>query len=328
MDRGPVFVAGIERSGTSLIYALLASHPNIAMTRRTNLWRFFNNRFGDLRRPDNFERCLDAMARYKRLQAIGIDPERVRREFWLGEPSYGRLFRLLAEHYLEKVGKPRWGDKSLYTERYLDDVFAVYPTAKVIHMVRDPRDRYASARKRWSSGRGGVGVGTAKWLASVRWANLNQQRYPSQYMVVRYETLAAHPEETLREVCAFIGEEYSPAMLSMDGARGFRETGGNSSYGRREAGRISTQSVGRFRQVMTKSEIAFMQAWTGAGMAAFGYEPEPLALSLAEQVRCYSIDWASQIARMAAWLARDALAEAIGRAPSRHTIVASSQPAR
>ena len=36
MERGPVFVAGLERSGTSLIFALLASHPNIAMTRRTN----------------------------------------------------------------------------------------------------------------------------------------------------------------------------------------------------------------------------------------------------------------------------------------------------
>ena len=35
MSQGPIYIAGLERSGTSLIYALLASHPNIAMFRRT-----------------------------------------------------------------------------------------------------------------------------------------------------------------------------------------------------------------------------------------------------------------------------------------------------
>ena len=38
--RGPVFIAGADRSGTTLLFALLASHPNISMSRRTNAgWR-------------------------------------------------------------------------------------------------------------------------------------------------------------------------------------------------------------------------------------------------------------------------------------------------
>ena len=51
----PIFLAGPDRSGTSLIYALLASHPNISMVRRTNMWRYFYNRYGDLHNPQNFE---------------------------------------------------------------------------------------------------------------------------------------------------------------------------------------------------------------------------------------------------------------------------------
>src|SRR3990172_4921197 len=124
MDSGPVFVVGIERSGTSLIYALLASHPNIAMTRRTNLWTHFFGQYGDLHRRENFERCLASMLRYKRLLPLKLDPERIRREFWQGEPSYAHLFALLEEHYAERQGKRHWGDKSLNTERYVDAIFA------------------------------------------------------------------------------------------------------------------------------------------------------------------------------------------------------------
>ena len=51
MINNPVYIAGLERSGTSLIYALLGSHPSIAMTRRTNLWTHFYGQYGDLGQP-------------------------------------------------------------------------------------------------------------------------------------------------------------------------------------------------------------------------------------------------------------------------------------
>ncbi len=352
MDREPVFVVGIERSGTSLMYALLASHPSIAMTRRTNLWRYFYNQYGDLKQPDNLERCLAGIMAYKRLRVLSPDPERVRREFCRGEPTYARLLRLLVEHHLERTGKPRWGDKSLNTERYIDDVFAVYPNARVIHMIRDPRDRYASfrtgllsgtwllrlgnnpgnrndpARIRRRYGRGGVGAATAKWLASSALAKRNQRRYPDRYKVLCYENLVTHPEETLREVCAFIGEECVPDMLSMEGAKAFRETGGNSSYGRREAGHISTASLGRFRQVMSTREIAFMQAYAGREMATYGYHLEPVQFSLGERVQLCLVDWPVNLAWMLAKGTSETLRDRRHRTPPAYTLVGAAEPVR
>jgi hypothetical protein len=74
----PIFVAGPDRSGTTLIYALLASHPNISMVRRTNMWRYFYGRYGDLRKAANFERCLGDMSHYNRMRHLQPDPERIR----------------------------------------------------------------------------------------------------------------------------------------------------------------------------------------------------------------------------------------------------------
>lgn len=324
MERGPIFVAGIERSGTSLIYALLASHPAIAMTRRTNLWRFFYNQYGDLGQPENFDRCLAAMMRYKRLLKLKPDPDRLRQEFWAGEPTYPRLFDLLERHHAERVGKPRWGDKSLNTEQYVDEIFAAYPGAKMLHMIRDPRDRYASALTRWKHLRGGVGAGTAMWLDSARLAERNLARYPDQYKIVRYETLAMQPEATLREICDFLGEAYSPAMLTMAGAPIHRDSGGNSSYGAMEPGRISTRSIGRFRKVLSPYEIAFIQRHARPEMERHGYPLEPLHLAPQEQVRFVTLDWPLNAVRLAAWRLLQAVRERRGRRPSSHTIVSTT----
>ena len=102
MNQEPIFVAGPDRSGTTLMFALLATHPNISMVRRTNMWRYFHGRYGDLSIEDNFERCMKDMLRYKRMQThLKPDQNRIRREFWQGEPSYGRLFALFHQHNAE-----------------------------------------------------------------------------------------------------------------------------------------------------------------------------------------------------------------------------------
>ena len=303
----PIFVAGPDRSGTSLIFAFLASHPNVSMVRRTNMWRYFHQRYGDLSRPENFERCLHDMVRYNRMKHLNPDADRIRREFQQGPATYGRLFALFHEHHAESRGKQRWGDKSLHTEYYVDRVSAEYPNARIIHMVRDPRDRYASVRKRHGRDSARVGAATARWLFSMRKARRNLKRYPDQYLIVRYEDLASQPEETLRRVCAFIHEAYTPAMLTMDGAPEHRDTGGNSSFGQIQPGAISTSAIGRFRKVLSSSEIAFIQMWAGRDMEAFGYPREPIRFSLGERLAFFLVGLPMSLARMLGWLTLTAI---------------------
>ncbi len=302
MTRGPIFIVGPDRSGTSLMYALLASHPNISMVRRTDMWCYFHERYGDLGQPDNFERCLSDMARYNRMKHLQPDPDRIRREFRAGPATYGRLFALFHQHNAERRGKPRWGDKSLHTEHYADRVLAEYPDARIIHMSRDPRDRYASVRKRHGRTVSRVGAATARWLHSMRAALRNQQRYPDQYRIVHFEALTQRTEEVLRQVCDFIGEEYTPAMLTMDGAPEHKNTGGNSSFGKIEPGVISTQPIGRFRNVLSSSDIAFIQLAAGRSMDALGYQRAPVQFTPGGRLAFYLWELPFNLARMLGWL--------------------------
>jgi hypothetical protein len=327
--KGPVFIAGPERSGTSLIYALLASHPNIAMSRRTNMWTHYYNQYGDISKQENFERCLSMMMRYKRLHKLNPDPERIRHEFLMGERTYARLFAIFEEHFAEQLNKPRWGDKSLNTERYTDLIIAAYPGARIIHMARDPRDRYSSSLKRWKVSRSGIGGATALWLTTIGLATQYQARYPDQYLIVRYEDLAAEPEAVLKKVCAFIGEEYSPQMLSMRGAKQFRDKGGNSSYGSREPGKISANSVGKFQQVLSPSQVAFMQLFSKKSMQAYGYEPIRTNLGFWDWVKFLLFELPFNISRMFAWWARESALNRIGRdLPSERVVTEKEALAR
>jgi hypothetical protein len=320
MGRGPIFLAGADRSGTTLTYALLASHPNIAIAHLgSNMWTFFFGQHGDLGRPENFERCLAAMLQYKHVQILNPNPDRIRKEFWQGPTTYARLFALIQDHYAEQSGKQRWGDKTSYIERYADPIFAAYPTAKMIHMIRDPRDRYASAITIWPHGRGQVGGATARWLYSVRLANRNQRRHSDRYKVVRYETLVSQPEETLREICTFLGEDYDPAMLTMQGAERFLHKGGNSSYGKHGQGAISTAPIGRFRKTISGREIAFIQAYAKRDMIAYNYVLDPVRFSISDHLRFYFVDWPTNRSRMVAWRTLETLQQRfpaqIGRTP-------------
>lgn len=323
---GPIFVAGADRSGTTLMTGLLASHSGIAAPRLgSNMWTFFAGRFGSLANDANLARLLAALLRYRNALQFEPDLDRLRAAFRAGPPDESRLFMLIEDQWLERQGKRRWADKTSYIEQFADPIFAARPDARFVHMVRDPRDRFTSAIRKWPAGRGQLGGATARWRTSVRLAERNLARYPGRYLVVRFESLVADPEGTLREVCAFLGEPFEPAMLGLEGAEAFRRRGGNSSFDTLDPGAISTGPVGRYRSVLRPAEIRFIQLFTRRGMALFGYHRDRVALSPGALLRFALWRLPVDAARLFAWPLLDSLQRRfptrLGRSPASRRMV-------
>lgn len=299
--KGPIFLGGAARSGKTLMRHILSSHSRIVVTRRTDMWPRFSGRFGDVRRPENMERCLRAMLHREQIASLEPDLDRLRGDLREGPLTYARLFSLIHEQYAERCGKERWGDQTAFIERFADELMAAYPGATVIHMIRDPRDRHEALLHRGSGGPGIVGSLTAGWLSSVALAERNLERYPGSYLVVRYEELVIRPEETMHDVCAFIGEGLEPAMLRMEGVRRYDRERGYTPDG----SPISAEYLGRYRQV-GRPDLAFIQAVAGARMRELGYVPDPIRLTPAERVQG-ALKWPVGIARLGAWQLRRTL---------------------
>lgn len=320
---GPIYIGGPDRCGKTLLAAILGSHSRLAIPIvGSNFWTFFHGQYGDLSDDRNLERCLAALQHYKHARFVGLEPSRLRVEFRQGDPTYARLFALIHEHFAERQGKPRWGDQTGLVERYADEIFAAYPGVRMIQMIRDPRDRYEASLRLWPSGRARAGGAVARWRYSERLGSRNLEHHPDGYRLLRYEDLVTDPEAVIRDVCAFVGEEFEPAMLVMGDAPSYRRKLEAGSDG---DGLITPSHIGAFRGRIPMPELAFMQQQLRRQMSAHGYLPDPVRMTRGERLRYLLVDWPGQALRMAAWAGLESLqhrfAGIVGRRPSAGKLV-------
>ena len=276
IEQRPIFIGGLSHSGKTQLRIALEANPQLSLTRRTYLWDRFYGRFGDLHDPANLGRCLEALCADEAVAQLSPDPPAIRREVAEGDPSYARVFGAFHRQHAERLGKPRWGEQLGFVERFADPIFAAYPSARMIHMVRDPRSGSGGRRRR----PGALGWETARWLSSASLATRNRRRYPEGYLVVRCEALAADPAPTVADVCAFLGEPMLPAVRDrLDQIR--FEAGAETDEGSPDA--------------------VFVDRYAGRALPAFGYPTGTARLSPRDRVAFQLLDRPINRASMAAW---------------------------
>jgi len=100
-------------------------------------------------------------------------------------------------------------EKSPYNEYYADQIFAWWPEARCIHIIRDPRDNYVSYRRKhpaWSAE-----FFASNWKRSTQAGVDNRNRYsPDRYLILRYEDLVGSPGDSLRQLVDFLQIDWNP----------------------------------------------------------------------------------------------------------------------
>jgi hypothetical protein len=147
------FVTGLGKSGTRWLTKILDSHPEVLCKGEG---RYFSAgwRRADLDLSDH--RALPSSLYYALTHTEYLRLW-IERSVWSrdGDPDehLDALMRLVTEHFLTEAlsgtGKRLVGDKSpLLDEEFMREVARIYPEARVIHIVRDGRDRTVSAMHR------------------------------------------------------------------------------------------------------------------------------------------------------------------------------------
>jgi len=251
-ERGHAFLMGFPRSGTTLLEQVIATHPDmIALGERPvmiDAESEFLTRAGGVTRlagvlPDMLAPFRDSY--WRRVRGFGIDPA-------------GKVF--VDKHPLSTMRIPL--------------MYKMFPEAKYIFAVRDPRDVVLSCFRRSFNMNINMYefntlLGAARMYDTVMKAGeIYVSRLPIEVCQVRHEDLVADFESSARVMCDFLGVDWTPKLH--DFAQTKRSIATPS--GQQIVKGLNAEGVGYWRHYAASLEpvMPILAPW----IEKFGYAPD------------------------------------------------------
>ncbi len=303
----PIFICGHPKAGTSLITALLDGHPLVvAYPEETMFFRRFIPAIEGKSEDErislvdqllihifewNQESPPPHQKDYPDRDYSDIDFETIRKtyrnELSSGEPkeylnaailSFGKVSGLLTDE------SRFWVEKTPYNEFYAAQIFDNWPDAHCIHIVRDPRDNFISYQRKqqdWTAK-----VFAWSWVRSTQAGLKNLKEFgKAHYLLLRFEDLLQDPEAVTQQIADFLGIPWHEVLLTP--TRAGDSWRGNSMFDDKFQS-ISTDPIGRWKNLISQFELAEVQAIAGKTMREMAYELAPVdkdQLTLSEILR-------------------------------------------
>lgn len=205
MLESPVFIVGSVRSGTTLLRLMLGRHSGI-------------NCFGEFEQAvsqadgDSWP-PLDEYYRF-----LSLDRQSQAHGFQVNhELAY---VELVQDFLKQAAARKPCSVVSAAIHSRIDLIQKIWPDARYIHLVRDPRDVALSC-----VGMGWVGnpyMGLEYWLdAEKRWDLVFKNTDSKNIYEIKYEEFVASPEIWLENICGFLNVPFEKQMLDIEGSTSY-----------------------------------------------------------------------------------------------------------
>ena len=198
--------------------------------------------------------------------------------------SLGAIAKILIEEITRFSGCTRTCVKFPVDVGHIPELVAWFPDCKVVHITRDPRAMAMSKTNDPS----GTALRTREhprmaWLirkmavwfviAQYRWTARLHLRFKglSNYRLFRYEDLLAEPEKVLRELCEFIGTDFTQDMLEPQ--KGRHEHQPSSLTGKQQKAFDASAAV-RWQTVISPFDKWIITVLTKQSMKSLDYDPK------------------------------------------------------
>jgi hypothetical protein len=204
-----VFIVGSPRSGTTYLQKLLFCHPQIKTGQETDI---FDEYIGPLLRV--WRQSLQ-LADGRGGVGLGC--------YWY-EEDFLRIVKNLLLQLLDPI-LTTLNPGELFVEKtpshafFLPEIMEMLPKARVLHIVRDPRDVVASllsASRSWGNhwAPGNARRASQMWNVHVQAVRQHQHQVPrDQFYEVKFEELYASPIPSLQRLQQFLGLEWDAGAM-------------------------------------------------------------------------------------------------------------------
>jgi len=215
-----VFILGKGRSGTTLLQSLLNAHPNIVAPPESKFVVLHGARFGKIKKwneTDVHEFVAALFSEFFFFYTWKQDRKQLT-DFLLSAIDY--LDYPLACKMVYYAARGNKNEVKLISDKnplyavFIPQIRKVFPDAKFIHLVRDPRDNVLSTIKAY--GGGNPFFISWQWLIHNAIIEDDKKKAPDQYFSLLYENMVKDIEGTMKELCSFLKIPYNESMKEIN----------------------------------------------------------------------------------------------------------------
>lgn len=277
----PIFIVGANRSGTTLLRLILNAHPRIAVP--DELIYLDSSLAGvpieHWRDPglstEEYETFVDRFLTENCRSLDELDMDVLREEILAGPHDFRRPYRCALEAWAGHHGKDRWGEKTPGNLFYADILLEMFPRARFLYMVRDPRAGVASMQRVSFFPEDTAFNALSRRKHDTEGRALLERHVPAaQRQAIRYEDLVRHPESVVQSLCEFLGEAYTPEMLRFhQDADAYMKDEAEERYNETATHPITDDRVDAWTDRLTSDQVAIIESVCDEIMREFGYTP-------------------------------------------------------
>jgi hypothetical protein len=262
-------LVGAEQSGTTLLRLMLDSHPEIAFAEEFDYAVEPIGDDGSYPTAEEFAKRL-TLDRSFATSGFTVDLD-------LGYAD-------LVNGFLEsRRSKKQAVIVGATIHRDFTKALHLWPDAKLVHLVRDPRD---VAPARIAEGlAGNPWHAVEPWIeAQDEWAEIEALVPPERRLTVHFDELLRDHDSTLTTVCQFLGVDYTAQMLDYIRDTDYTEP--------------SPALAGDWRDGLSARDVRLIEARVGDRLTRSGFAPSGLAPAWVSSPRLAWLRWHDRLRRV------------------------------
>ena len=204
--QSPIFVIGTGRSGTTLLRQMLNAHPQIHITHEAAFYSYARHMPPGTSVDNWLTHYFDTFS----FAWMRLDPREVREAIpkGLSKGQMREVYLTIMRAKAKQRGKVRFGEKNPLDTHNLPQIFADFPDARVVCIMRDPRPTVSSFNR--------MPFGTTSTLLNAQLCRIQFEHikpYLDRILEVRLEDLTAEPLWTMKSILNFVGAPWDEVVL-------------------------------------------------------------------------------------------------------------------
>jgi omega-hydroxy-beta-dihydromenaquinone-9 sulfotransferase len=295
-----IFIVGNSRSGTTMMGRILGRHPNIFTFRELHFFEQLCS-VSDVHKTINVQEAIQLFSRLIALQRDGyLLVKMIRSEYieeatqhlkniGLKHQTYISIYKLFLEYEAKLNGKYIPCEQTPRNLLFLKEILDFYGAcARVLVMVRDPRDVLLSQKNKWRRKLLGMPelpwhesfrtwinyhpiVISMLWLASIKEADAYKMEDRVRH--IKFESFLESPKEELKGICDFLQIDFIDDLLTITMRDSSSQMDSVDQVG------IDKRKIGQWQVAgLNDAEIFLCQSILGTNMKAHGYEKKNIEI--------------------------------------------------